>query len=48
MLYARLLRPPTHGATLLQLDTSGIDHLPGITLINQDGVVAVLHTDHPW
>jgi nicotinate dehydrogenase subunit B len=45
MLYARLLRPPTHGATLLQLDTSGIDHLPGITLINQDGVVAVLHTD---
>jgi nicotinate dehydrogenase subunit B len=45
MLYARLLRPPTHGATLLQLDTSGIDDLPGITLINQDGVVAVLHTD---
>jgi isoquinoline 1-oxidoreductase len=45
MLYARLLRPPTHGATLLQLDTSGVEHLPGITLINHDGLVAVLHTD---
>ena len=45
MLYARLLRPPAHGATLKSLDTSGAGRLPGVTLINQDGLVAVLHAD---
>ena len=45
MLYARLLRAPAHGATLLELDTSDVDRLPGITLVNQDGLVAVLHSD---
>jgi len=45
MLYARLLRPPSHGATLLQVDTSAVEQLPGITLINRDGLVAVLHAD---
>jgi nicotinate dehydrogenase subunit B len=32
MLCARILRPPTHGAKLLQLDTTGMNHLSGITL----------------
>jgi isoquinoline 1-oxidoreductase len=45
MLYARLLRPPAHGATLVEIDTAEVDHLPGITLVNQDGLVAVLHSD---
>ena len=45
MLYARLLRPPTHGATLQHIDTSGIESLPGISLVNQDGLIAVLHAD---
>ena len=45
MLYARILRPPAHGATLLRLDTSGAEHLPGVTLVNRDGLIAVLHAD---
>src|SRR5271165_7614203 len=35
MLYARILRPPTRGATLSQLDTRGVGNLAGITLVNR-------------
>lgn len=45
MLYARLLRPTAHGAALLSVDSSGAEHLPGITLIKQNGLIAVLHAD---
>jgi nicotinate dehydrogenase subunit B len=45
MLYARILRPPAHGATLLQLDTAGVEQLSGVTLVNQGGLIAVLHAD---
>ncbi len=45
MLYARILRPPAHGATLSQLDTSAVGTLPGVTLVKRDDLVAVLHAD---
>jgi len=45
MLYARILRPPMHGASLAQLDTSGAEKLPGITLVKRGELVAVLHAD---
>ena len=45
MLYARLLRPPAHGATLSRLDTSAAAKLPGVTLVQREGLVAVLHAD---
>jgi isoquinoline 1-oxidoreductase len=45
MLYARLLRPPAHGATLKSVDTSLAERIPGVTVVNQDGMVAVLHSD---
>jgi nicotinate dehydrogenase subunit B len=45
MLYARVLRPASHGATLLQLDTSVVEKLPGITVVNREGLLAVLHSD---
>jgi nicotinate dehydrogenase subunit B len=45
MLYARVLRPPTHGATLKSVDTSGAKNIPGALVINQEGLVAVLHAD---
>ena len=45
MLYARILRPPSHGAKLLHLDSSAAEHLPGVTLVNRDGLIAVLHAD---
>jgi len=45
MLYARILRPPAHGATLKNVDTSAAEKIPGVTVVNQDGLVAVLHAD---
>ena len=45
MLYARLLRPPTHGSILLKVDMSAVNQLPGITVVNEGGLVAVLHAD---
>jgi isoquinoline 1-oxidoreductase len=45
MLRARLLRPPAHGATLQTVDTSQADRVPGAVVVNQEGLVAVLHED---
>ncbi len=45
MLYARLLRPPAHGATLTRVDTSAAEALPGVTVVNQGGLVAALAAD---
>jgi nicotinate dehydrogenase subunit B len=45
MLYARILRPPAHGATVKSVDTSAAAKIPGITVVNQDNLIAVLHPD---
>jgi nicotinate dehydrogenase subunit B len=45
MLYARILRPPAHGATMTRVDTSAAAAMPGVTVVNQDGLVAVLGAD---
>ncbi len=45
MLYARLLRPPSHGARLVKADTAEAAAVPGVTVVNQDGLIAVLHPD---
>jgi len=45
MLYARILRPPTHGAVLPRVDTSGAEAIPDVTVVNQDGLVAALAPD---
>lgn len=45
MLYARVLRPPAHGATLKRLDTSAAERMNGITVVRRDDLVAVLHAD---
>lgn len=45
MLCARVLRPPVHGATLLRLDTSAAERMPGVTVVRKDDMVAVLHAD---
>lgn len=45
MLYARILRPPAHGATLARVDTSAAEAMPGVTVVNQDGMVATLAAD---
>jgi nicotinate dehydrogenase subunit B len=45
LLYARVLRPPAHGATLARVDTSEAAKMAGVTVVNQEGLVAVLHED---
>jgi nicotinate dehydrogenase subunit B len=45
LLHARILRPPAHGATLARVDTSEAAKVAGVTVVNQDGLVAVLHED---
>ena len=45
MLYARILRPPAHGATVKNVNTSAAEKISGITVVNQDGLIAVLHQD---
>ena len=45
MLYAKILRPPAHGATARNVDTSSAEKMPGIVVVNQDGLIAVLHPD---
>ena len=45
MLCACVLRPPAHGATLTRLDTASAAKRPGVTVVNEDGLVAALHAD---
>lgn len=43
MLYARLLRPPAHGARLAKVDTSGARKVKGARVVQDDDLIAVLH-----
>ncbi|MCX6546193.1 MAG: molybdopterin-dependent oxidoreductase [Acidobacteria bacterium] len=42
-LHARILRPPAHGATMTQVDTSAAEQVPGVRVIRDGDMVAVLH-----
>ena len=43
MLYAAILRPPAHGATLKNVDTSEAEKFPGARVVRDGDLVAVLH-----
>jgi isoquinoline 1-oxidoreductase len=43
MLYAKILRPPAHGARLKRADTSAAEALPGVRVVRDGELVAVLH-----
>ncbi|MBK8476448.1 MAG: xanthine dehydrogenase family protein molybdopterin-binding subunit [Opitutaceae bacterium] len=43
MLYAAILRPPAHGATLLRIDTTAVREIAGLVLVQQPDLIAVLH-----
>ena len=43
MVYARILRPPAHRAHVRSVDTSAAEEMPGVIVVNQDGLIAVLH-----
>jgi len=42
-LHACLLRPPAHGATLERADTSAAEKVPGVRVVREGELVAVLH-----
>lgn len=42
-LHARVLRPPTHGATLQSADTSAAEAVPGVRVVRDGDLIAVLH-----
>lgn len=43
MVYAKILRPPAHGATLKQVDATAAKTVPGAQVIQDGDLVAVLH-----
>ncbi len=43
MLYAKILRPPAHGAKLKNVDTTAAQQIPGVRLILEGDLIAVLH-----
>lgn len=43
MLYASVLRPPAHGAKLLRVDVSAAQAVAGVVVVQEPGLVAVLH-----
>jgi isoquinoline 1-oxidoreductase len=45
LLHAKLLRPPVHGATINNVDTSAAEKVPGAIVVKESGLVAVLHAD---
>ncbi len=45
MLYAKILRPPAHGATLKNVDTSAAEKIEGVTVVREGDLVAVLHAN---
>ena len=42
-LHARVVRPPAHGATLVSVDTSAAEAVPGVRVVRDGTLVAVLH-----
>ena len=47
MLYAKVLRPPSHDARLVSVDVSGAGNIPGAVVIQDGDLIAVLH-EQPW
>jgi isoquinoline 1-oxidoreductase len=43
LLHARIVRPPAHGATLKEVDTSAAEKVPGVQVVKDRDLVAVLH-----
>ncbi len=41
--HARILRPPAHGASLSGIDTSAAEAVPGVRVVRDGDLVAVLH-----
>ncbi len=42
-MHARIVRPPAHGASITAIDTSAAEKLPGVRIVKDGELVAVLH-----
>ena len=42
-LHARILRPPAHGATLKEVDTTAAEKIPGVRVVRDNDLIAALH-----
>jgi isoquinoline 1-oxidoreductase len=45
MVFARILRPPAHGAKLVSVDTSAVKEIEGAQVIEAEDLIAALHDD---
>jgi nicotinate dehydrogenase subunit B len=45
MVYARILRPPSHASKLVSVDTSEAEKVEGVQIVKDDDLVAALHED---
>ena len=43
MMYARILRPPSHQSKMTSVDTSAVENIDGLQLVQEGDLVAVLH-----
>jgi nicotinate dehydrogenase subunit B len=43
--YAKILRPPSHASKIKSVDTSAAEKIPGVLVVNEGGLTAVLHPD---
>ena len=43
MVYAKVLRPPAHGATLKRVDVSGVSQVKGAQVVQERDLIAVVH-----
>jgi isoquinoline 1-oxidoreductase len=46
MVYARILRPPSHGAKLASVDFSAAEKIPGTSVVRDGDLIAVLNENH--
>jgi len=46
MIYARILRPPSHGAKLISADVSGAEKIAGISVVRDGDFIAVISENH--
>ena len=45
MLFAKILRPPAHGAQLMKVDTGPAKNIDGLQIVEEGDFIAVLHRD---
>lgn len=48
MVHARVVRPPTYGATLAYVDTSAVRAMPGVIAVVRDGSYLAVVADDEW